>query len=64
MARRFSKHNIVGSEAGEPRPIAYMRSGWRRSYGWRLGLQGVTLMAVLCAAVVLIAAFVLTLVGL
>lgn len=64
MARGFSKHNIVGSEAGEPRPIAYMRSGWQRPHAWRVGLHGVTLMAVLCAAVVLIAAFVLFLVQL
>lgn len=63
MARRFSKHNIVGSEAGEPRPVAYMRSGWQRPHAWRLRLQGVKLMAALCTAVVFIAAFVLTLVG-
>ena len=27
MSRRFGKHNIIGSEAGQPRPIAYMRQG-------------------------------------
>jgi len=64
MARDFSKHNIVGSEAGEPRPIAYMRSGWQRPHAWRVGLHGVTLLAVLCAAVVLVAAFVLFIVQL
>jgi hypothetical protein len=33
MSRRFSKHNITGSEAHQPRPIAYMRKGFiaRRS---------------------------------
>ena len=33
MTRRFGRHNITGSEAHEPRPIAYMRKGFvvRRS---------------------------------
>lgn len=28
MSRRFGKHNIIGSEAHEPRPMAYMRKGF------------------------------------
>ena len=28
MTRRFEKHNIVGSEADEARPIAYMHKGF------------------------------------
>jgi len=59
MARRFSKHNIVGSEAGEPRPIAYMRTGWHGARAW---LRGLTLLAVLSVTVAFIAAFVLILV--
>ena len=34
--RRRSRHGIVGSEAGRPRPMAYMRRGrTRRSRGLR-----------------------------
>ena len=62
MSRRFSKHNLVGSEAGEPHPIAYMRTGWHGAPAWRLGLRGLTLLAVLCVTVAFIAAFVLILV--
>ncbi len=28
MSRRFGKHNIIGSEAHQPRPMAYMRTGF------------------------------------
>ncbi|WP_041372919.1 hypothetical protein [Phenylobacterium zucineum] len=31
MSQRFLRHNIVGSEAGRPRPLVYMRQGWSRS---------------------------------
>jgi hypothetical protein len=33
MTRRYGKHNIIGSEAHRPRPIAYVRQGFlsRRS---------------------------------
>jgi hypothetical protein len=27
---RFIRHNIAGSEAGQPRPLAYLRAGWGR----------------------------------
>lgn len=28
VSRRFGKHNIIGSEAHQPRPMAYMRKGF------------------------------------
>lgn len=53
MTDRRRRHRIVGSEAGEPRPIAYMRSGRRSS---TLSPRGVTLLLAVALIAILIAA--------
>lgn len=53
MTDRYRRHRIVGSEADEPRPMAYMRSGRRTSTLSSRGLAlvlGLSLIAALALA--------------
>lgn len=45
MPGNYSRHNIVGSEADQPRPIAYMRSGRHKG---ALSGRGVAAVLLLC----------------